>query len=577
LTELAALNIKITGDETDLSAALASARGDLGQFDGAVNRTQGAMRQIPRAAGGMAQSLRGVSQQLSQVGQQTMATGNFIQALAIQLPDIGIGFGAIGGAAGLLAGIALPLLINAFSGASEASEIAAQKAERLKEAYDALGTSVADNQSKIDQLRFGVDEEYQVQLLQEQIRLRAEYNAKVGELNNYLATTTDSLDRQQITTKDLLASIQDTADAYNSGVRALREQEDRSTTLAVLEGVKAQRAGEVAAKQRETAAAADRTKTVYTALANSAKLLSGHTGDAKAAAVLLAGVSFGNIATAAGWAANLAGSLRAAAQVHSNMMTQGQTTGSTTWFWGQTAEDLLPPKPGLAPGVPGGGGGGGGGGGRDWAEELAAFEEQLMTEAELEQAQFDLRQTALEEFLAQRVITQEEYQAYMEQIKSDHEGRMGQIEADAYAARLSQTADLFGALASIASVGGQKMAKAVAIAQGIEGTINAYGAAIKALNTPGLTLAGRFAAYASVLAAGLKGVAAIRGSGGGGAGGGAAGVGAAASAGAAQGPLQVNLNTYGFGDFISRADFGSMLDKLGEVAGDRGYRIMVPA
>ena len=61
-------------------------------------------------------SARMFSQQLSQVGQQAMATGQFVTALAIQLPDIGIAFGAVGGAEGLLAGIGLPLLVNAFSG-----------------------------------------------------------------------------------------------------------------------------------------------------------------------------------------------------------------------------------------------------------------------------------------------------------------------------------------------------------------------------------------------------------------------------------------------------------------------------
>ena len=72
-------------------------------------------------------SARLFSQQLSQVGQQTMATGQFVNALAIQLPDIGIGFGALGGAVGLLAGIALPLLVNAFSG-TETNALSAKDA-----------------------------------------------------------------------------------------------------------------------------------------------------------------------------------------------------------------------------------------------------------------------------------------------------------------------------------------------------------------------------------------------------------------------------------------------------------------
>lgn len=80
-------------------------------------------------------SARMFSQQLSQVGQQTMATGQFVNALAIQLPDIGIAFGAVGGVVGLLAGIALPLLVNAFGGTAE-------KAISMMEGIDALTESV---------------------------------------------------------------------------------------------------------------------------------------------------------------------------------------------------------------------------------------------------------------------------------------------------------------------------------------------------------------------------------------------------------------------------------------------------
>jgi hypothetical protein len=156
-----------------------------------------------------------------------------------------------------------------------------------------------------------------------------------------------------------------------------------------------------------------------------------------------------------------------------------------------------------------------------------------------------------------------------------HEQKLGEIQSTAQQQRLSETAGLFGALAGIAQSGGERMAKAAAAFQAIEGTVNAYGAAIKALNTPGISLAGRFAAYASVLAAGLKGVAAIRSAGGIGGGSGAAG--AAVTQGASQGPLQVSLNTFGAGDFLARADLGGLLDNLNKTAGDRGYRIMVPA
>ncbi|TPM39581.1 phage tail tape-measure protein [Mesorhizobium sp. B2-3-4] len=54
--------------------------------------------------------MRMMAMQLSQVAQQTQASGNFIQALAIQLPDLALGFGTVGIALGVLAGILLPLI-----------------------------------------------------------------------------------------------------------------------------------------------------------------------------------------------------------------------------------------------------------------------------------------------------------------------------------------------------------------------------------------------------------------------------------------------------------------------------------
>lgn len=82
-----------------------------------TGRLDASVISVGRGLGGMGYQARLAAQQLSQVGQQTMASGNFVQALAIQLPDLGLAFGVVGAAAGLVAGIALPLLVRAFSGA----------------------------------------------------------------------------------------------------------------------------------------------------------------------------------------------------------------------------------------------------------------------------------------------------------------------------------------------------------------------------------------------------------------------------------------------------------------------------
>tara|TARA_R110002020_G_scaffold95937_10_gene230135 strand:+ start:11264 stop:17131 length:5868 start_codon:yes stop_codon:yes gene_type:complete len=66
---------------------------------------------------------RMAAMQLSQVAQQTMAGGGFIRALAIQLPDLALGFGAVGIAAGVAAGVILPLAANFITGADNAKAL----------------------------------------------------------------------------------------------------------------------------------------------------------------------------------------------------------------------------------------------------------------------------------------------------------------------------------------------------------------------------------------------------------------------------------------------------------------------
>lgn len=180
-----------------------------------------------------------------QVGSGTDAT----RALGQQLPQLLSGFGVVGVAIGTLSAVLVPL-IGHFLQASD-------NAGKFADTLEAVKTAAIDTQLEIDKLRFGVDEEYQVELLREQIRLRDEYNLKSAQLNGYLATTTDTLDRQRIVTADLVAEIQDIVTAYNAAETALAKQQNRATQLAILEGQKAQAASEAADKQERAAAAAE--------------------------------------------------------------------------------------------------------------------------------------------------------------------------------------------------------------------------------------------------------------------------------------------------------------------------------
>lgn len=123
-----------------LRTDLTKTKGMLAEVTVAANRTSKSMGGIGGALSG--HGTRNIALQLSQVGQQTMATGDFMRALAIQLPDMALGFGTLGIAAGVAAGALLPLIGN-MAGAGDG-------AENLDEALGDLSSALGDYKSSLD-------------------------------------------------------------------------------------------------------------------------------------------------------------------------------------------------------------------------------------------------------------------------------------------------------------------------------------------------------------------------------------------------------------------------------------------
>ncbi len=216
---------------------------------------------------------------------------------------------------------------------------------------------------------------------------------KTAALNGYLATTTDSLDRQKIATEGMVAGIANVATAYNENADALARQEVLSTQLAIIEGVKAQQAGEAAARQREAAEEAERQTNaiseayeVYARTRAEGEALADAADRAGVSAASLSQIAFGNIAGAATDALRLAGNLGIALDTAARLAALGpqgiggnDPSGKTYSGRGgaptqtQIVETRLagsqgyftPPKLGSGGGRGGRGGGGGGGGGAD--------------------------------------------------------------------------------------------------------------------------------------------------------------------------------------------------------------------
>jgi hypothetical protein len=88
---------------------------------------------------GMAGGMRNLGLQLNQVAQVGGMTGNWMQAIAIQLPDMLLGFGSLGIAAGILAGAMIPLVNSWADGTDEAVKLE-QALDDAASAIEAFGT-----------------------------------------------------------------------------------------------------------------------------------------------------------------------------------------------------------------------------------------------------------------------------------------------------------------------------------------------------------------------------------------------------------------------------------------------------
>lgn len=118
--------------------------------EAAVSRVGPSAVAATRGMSTMAGQGRMLSQQLSQVAQQGMVTGQWAQAFSIQAADIGVAFGPLGAAIGVVAMIGLPMLVSAFGGGSDSADRLATAlddldaaAGRAKKSSDALATAYA--------------------------------------------------------------------------------------------------------------------------------------------------------------------------------------------------------------------------------------------------------------------------------------------------------------------------------------------------------------------------------------------------------------------------------------------------
>lgn len=547
MTELSALNIKITGDASGIKAAATTAETALGGVQRAANGAgaasdsmSGAMARGGKVGGGFAQSMRGVSQQLSQVGQQTMATGNFVQALAIQLPDLGLAFGAVGAAAGLAAGLALPLVISALS---STTPVAAELATALEN----LTEKTLEYRLAIGAMELGIPKE-EVLIAKELESLKQELI-----LLEYA--------RQEANNQGSLSMAAQSA-ALSNQIRDLEK------ALAEYRSMREAAEALAAAQERQARV----TKSAYQTYADTraeGEKIAQVLGESALAAQTLSDVQFANITTAAGLAAVLRDNMRAAAAAFA--ITQGgQALGR---YGSRGTTDNRPVTMGTGETVSygsGGGFGGFGGGGGAGGVDLEALQRQIMSQEELQIEAYARQQETLQTALDQRLVTTEQYNAMLEQAQRQHGERMSQIDVYRYGTGLQQAGAFFGDMANALQGGNEKMAAISKKFAAAEALTNAWRAFSQTLADPSIPFWGKFAAGAKVLAAGMGAVNAIRG-------GGRSGASSASAATAAQQPQQAmqSLNFNITGGMVNAESFIRDLASQINAAQRNGVRLNV--
>lgn len=164
MADIASLAIQI-----DVNGAQRARQALRGLQDGSIRATRAnqqlvqSNQQITRTARPTSNGLRQISLQLSQVAQQGAATGNFVQALAIQLPDLALAFGPVG--------IAIGAVVGGLASFALSSSSAGEEAKSLRE--------------RLFDLRDSVDELTDAQIRQVRVEFFAENRQRLAQIQEY--------------------------------------------------------------------------------------------------------------------------------------------------------------------------------------------------------------------------------------------------------------------------------------------------------------------------------------------------------------------------------------------------------
>jgi tetratricopeptide (TPR) repeat protein len=509
MAELAALNVKLNGDATDLRAALQSAEDGL---ENVSTQARATARQTAAAAAGTGRlatafgrhgfAISNAANQFSDLAVQIGAGVPASRALSQQLPQMTAMMGPLATIIGVTSGILIGLAGNFLA--------SRQQAEDLTRSLEALDRIQGDLNTANEILRMSV------------VDLRNEYGAYADEVLR--AAQSMAILAEAEAAQRMGSALQDFSGELDRLTSTGRTFDTAMTTA--LARIR-QQFGVTGTQARELHGLllALETATTFDQQVEALRQIEDYmeqTGidAARLPPELIAALQQLNQMVIA--SANLEGALDNAADAGARLrrslpMSYGISlsdqglTGETAIFGGQTGDVPISET---------GGGGGRGGGGRSLADqiesELETLRQGFMSQEELQLEAYARQQEILQQALDQRLVTQQEYARLMEQVEGTHQHAMAVAANDGARETLNNLATIFQ--------GSKEIGAGIALA-------NSWLAFTEVLKDPafvGRPFA-RIAAAGAALSSGLQAVQNIKSASPGGGGGGSAGAGAASS------------------------------------------------
>ncbi len=473
------------------------------------NLADGAMK-AEAATGKLGQGSRMMAMQLSQVAQQTSATGNFVQALAIQLPDMAMGFGAVGIAGGILASVALPAVASALAGTNEKVQAFTDSLDAAYGAVNRLNDLSKTYSADGVQTLIGKYGELNAALLEHIQRLREvtiseELQRNADLIRSIRAETTGGWITSDV--DDVRNAFQTTNDQAGYLLTLMGDIEKARTfqdqTAAIIEAREA--VGGMLKGMRDVSPEAQAVYNKLVQAEDAARQLSVAAPKADWMSAALDGVSVLGQSIRDRIAEVLR--LKGEADVKASM-----TTGSMDWTKNKLGftlpgDELLGlPKAYANAATPSGGGA------DPFQARLDALRQSLQTEAQIETTAYTQQQDTLRQALEQRYVTQTEYHTMMEQAAQEHQDRMAAIDVYRYGTTLDKTSAFLGDMAGALQGGNSRMLDISRKFGAAQALVNTWTGATEALKLP---FPQSLVAFSKVVATGMTAISNIQGGSGG--------------------------------------------------------------